>query len=155
MALLEKHLLVKTSQLPGSGLGLFTKTFIPKGTRIVEYKGRVGKWKDLKNENNNGYLYTINNNHVINALPFKKALARYANDARGIVKIKGVNNNCDYVNDGLKAYIESVKDIPAGAEILVAYGKEYWDVIKENIKIEKEKQKKLAAKNKNKTGRKA
>jgi uncharacterized protein len=148
MALLEKHLVVKTSQLPGSGLGLFTKVFIPKGTRIVEYKGRVSKWKDVKNENDNGYLYTINNNHVINALPYKKALARYANDAKGIVRIKGITNNCNYVNDGLKAYIESVKDIPAGAEILVDYGKEYWDVIRENIKIEKEKQKKLAAKNK-------
>jgi uncharacterized protein len=148
MALLEKQLIVKTSQLPGSGLGLFTRQFIPKGTRIVEYKGRVSKWKDVKNENDNGYLYTINNNHVINAKPYKKALARYANDARGIVKIKGVTNNCNYVNDGLKAYIESVKDIPAGAEILVSYGKEYWDVIKENIQIEKEKQKKLAAKNK-------
>ena len=148
MALLEKQLVVKTSQLPGSGLGLFTKTFIPKGTRIVEYKGRVTKWKDVKNENDNGYIYTINNNHVINALPYKKALARYANDARGISRIKGITNNCNYVNDNMKAYIESFRDIPAGAEILVNYGKEYWDVIRDNIKIEKEKQKKLAAKNK-------
>ena len=148
MALLEKQLVVKTSQLPGSGLGLFTKTFIPKGTRIVEYKGRVTKWKDVKNENDNGYIYTINNNHVINALPYKKALARYANDARGISRIKGITNNCNYVNDNMKAYIESFRDIPAGGEILVNYGKEYWEVIRENIKIEKDKQKKLAAKKK-------
>ena len=142
MALLEKQLVVKTSQLPGSGLGLFTKKFIPKGTRIVEYKGRVSKWKDVKNENDNGYIYTINNNHVINALPYKKALARYANDARGIVRIKGVTNNCNYVNDGLKVYITSTKDIPAGAEILVRYGKDYWDVQRANLKIDRENEKK-------------
>ncbi len=141
MALLEKHLVVKKSTIPDSGLGLFTKVFIPKGSRIVEYKGRVSKWKDVKNESDNGYLYTINNNHVINALPYKKALARYANDARGISRIKGITNNCDYVNDGLRAFIEAKRDIPAGSEIFVSYGKEYWDVIRENIAIEKKKAK--------------
>src|SRR3982751_2802990 len=122
MAFLEKQLIVKTSQLPGSGKGLFTKKMIPKGTRIVEYKGKVSKWKELKNAWENGYIYSINNNHVINAMPTKNALARYANDAQGIVRVKGITNNCVYVNDGLKAYIESVKDIPAGGEILVQYG---------------------------------
>ena len=51
---------------------------------------------------------------------------------------------------GLKAYIESKKDIPAGAEILVDYGKDYWKVIRENMKLradeEKEAQKKAQKK---------
>lgn len=141
MALLEKQLVVKTSTIPGSGKGLFTKKFIPKNTRILEYKGRVTIWKEVKNDNNNGYIYTINNNHVIDAKKTLKALARYANDARGLIKIKGITNNCDYVNDGLKAFIESKRDIEANEEILVAYGKEYWDVIKENLRKEKQKQK--------------
>lgn len=142
MALLEKQLVVKESTIPNSGKGLFTTQFIPKGTRIVEYKGRITTWKEVKNDSDNGYIYTINNNHVIDARPTPKALARYANDARGLVRVKGISNNSTYVNDGLKAYIESVKDIPAGAEILVSYGKEYWDVIRENLKIDKEKQRK-------------
>nr|MBA2746695.1 hypothetical protein [Flavisolibacter sp.] len=121
------------------------------GSRIVEYKGKVSRWKEVKNESDNGYLYTINRNHVINAKPYKKALARYANDASGISRIKGISNNCDYVNDGLRAYIESVKEIPKGSEILVSYGKEYWNVIKENIKTEKQKQKELARKAEGKT----
>ncbi|HET9486126.1 MAG TPA: hypothetical protein VFO54_01755, partial [Chryseosolibacter sp.] len=74
-------------------------------------------------------------NHVINALPVRSALARYANDARGLVRIKGVTNNCDYITDGKKAYIESKKDIPAGAEILVDYGTDYWKVIRENMRM--------------------
>jgi uncharacterized protein len=146
MALLEKHLVVKESTIPDSGKGLFTKVFIPKGTRIVEYKGRITIWKEVKNDSSNGYIYTINNNHVIDARPTPKALARYANDARGLVRIKGITNNSTYVNDGLKAYIESVKDIPAGAEIFVDYGKDYWDVMRENLKIDKEKQRKQKAK---------
>ena len=144
MALLEKHLLVKRSTIPGAGKGLFTKVAIEKGTRIVEYKGRITTWKEVEWDSENKYIYTINPRHVIDASKTLKALARYANDARGLTKIKGVTNNCIYVNDGLHAYIESVKDIPAGAEIFVAYGKEYWDVIRQNIKNEakaaKEKQ---------------
>jgi hypothetical protein len=34
-------------------------------------------------------------------------------------------------------YIDATRDIPAGAEILVDYGKEYWDVIRYNQKISK------------------
>ncbi len=148
MALLEKQLFVKKSTIPNAGKGLFTKKFIPKGTRIVEYKGRVSAWKDVKDEDGkNGYIFYVNRNHVIDALPALKALARYANDARGLVKIKGLNNNCDYISDGLKAYIESKKDIPAGAEILVDYGKDYWKVIRENMKLW-EKEKKEAARSK-------
>jgi len=148
MALLEKQLKVKKSQLPNAGMGLYTTKSIPKGTKIVEYKGRRSKWKDVKDEDGkNGYIFYINRNHVINALPVKSALARYANDARGFVRIKGVLNNADYAVDGLKAYIESKKEIPAGAEIFVDYGKDYWKVIRENMKLwkaEEKEAKKLA-----------
>lgn len=146
MALLEKQLFVRKSTIPNSGKGLFTRKFIPKGTRIVEYKGRISSWKDVKDEDGkNGYIFYVTRNHVINALPVKSALARYANDARGLVRIKGITNNCDYITDGKKAYIESKRDIPAGAEIFVDYGNDYWKVIRENMRLwakeEKEAQK--------------
>ena len=136
MALLEKQLVVKKSSIPDSGKGLYTRKFIPKGTRIVEYKGRISSWKDVKDEDGkNGYIFYVNRNHVINALPVKSALARYANDARGLVRIKGLKNNCDYITDGKRAFIESKRDIPAGGEILVDYGGDYWKVIRENMKL--------------------
>ena len=136
MALLERHLIVKRSKIPGSGKGLFTRKFIPKGTRIVEYKGKITTWKEVKHDNgSNGYIYYISTKHVIDAKPFAKALARYANDARGLQRKKGMINNAVYVEDKQKVYIESVKDIPANSEILVSYGKEYWDTIRHNSKI--------------------
>jgi SET domain-containing protein len=155
MALLEKQLYVKKSTIPDSGKGLFTRKFIPKGTRVVEYKGKITKWKDVADEDGkNGYIFYVNRNHVINALPTKKALARYANDARGLKRITGLVNNCDYVTDGLKAYIESKRDIPAGAEIFVDYGKDYWKVIRENMKLWEKEAKEEALKKKPKTGHK-
>ena len=143
MALLEKQLVVKRSNIPGSGKGLFTKKPIPKGTRIVEYKGKVTSWKDANHmDGANGYIYYVKRYHVIDALPATKALARYANDARGLVRIKGITNNAEYVEDGLRVYIQAKKNIPAGGEILVGYGKEYWDIIRENKKLAKKESRK-------------
>ena len=136
MALLERQLVVKSSTIPGSGMGLFTKAFIPKGSRIVEYKGKVSTWKEVDHNNgNNGYIYYVNRNLVINASGYKKALARFANDAKGVSRVKGFANNSIYQFYNGKVYIESTKDIPPNTEILVEYGKEYWDVIRHNARI--------------------
>ena len=148
MAILEKQLRIRRSTLPGAGKGLFTTKFIPKGTRIVEYKGKITSWKDADTrDGGNGYIYYVKRYHVIDALPRPKALARYANDAHGMIRVKGITNNSDYVEYGLKVYIESKKDIPANSEIFVGYGKEYWDVIKAYKRAQK--------KNRNRKGKRA
>lgn len=151
----EKDLEIKDSLIPGAGKGLFTKVDIPEGTRIVEYKGRRTTWKDVKDDDGkNKYIFFINNKNVIDASRNLKQLARYANDAKGIGRVKGLKNNAIYVIIGKKVYIESTRDIPAGTEILVEYGKDYWDVIRENIEIdrrlEKEKKKKARKKERKK-----
>lgn len=152
MALFEKHLYVKKSTLPNAGKGLFTKVFIPKGTLIVEYKGKITTWKEVKDDDGkNGYIFYVKRYHVIDALPTKKPLARYSNDARGLTRIKGITNNCDYITKGLKAYIESKKNIEAGSEIFVDYGPDYWKVIRENITVDKKAKKKKVKKVKHKT----
>jgi SET domain-containing protein len=139
MTLLEKHLVVKKSTIPEAGKGLFTKVAVPKGTRILEYKGRITTWKEVDHKGGaNGYIYYVKRTHVIDAGSDKRVLARYANDARGLTRVTGVVNNCEYLEEGLKVYIVAKKDIPAGGEILVPYGKEYWDVIRYNQKIDQQ-----------------
>src|SRR4029078_6638830 len=96
--------------IPDSGKGLFAKKFIPKGTRIVEYKGKLTTWKDVDiDEGRNGYIYYINRNNVIDAKPYVKPLGRYANDAQGMTKVKGLTNNSRYMPDmdTMRVYIES------------------------------------------------
>ncbi len=138
-----KKVKVKKSVLPGAGKGLFAAEFIAKGSRIVEYTGEITTWKDVQHdEGKNGYIYYVKHNHVIDAGRTKEALARYANDARGIGRVKGVTNNAEYIEDGLQVFIQATKDIPAGAEILVQYGKEYWDVIRHNSKIDEQERRK-------------
>jgi SET domain-containing protein len=136
MPLLEKQLVVKESNIPNAGSGLFTTEFIPKGTRIVEYKGRITTWKEVKNDDTNFYIFYVTRNHIIDANRRKSSLARYINDARGLTRIKGLNNNVQFLRDGLRVFVESVKDIPAGGELFVGYGKDYWDVIRKNRKLD-------------------
>ncbi len=146
MALLEKKLYVKKSTLEGAGKGLFTKVLIPAGTNIVEYKGKLTTWKEVNhNDGENGYIYFVKRSHVIDASRTLSALARYANDASGLVRKKGVTNNAIYAEEGVKVFIQSKKDILPGSEIFVGYGKDYWNVIRHNIKVEKQRQKEREA----------
>jgi len=85
----------------------------------------------------NGYLMYVNRNHVIDAEPKVKTLGRYANDAKGLVKVQGLLNNAEYITEGKKVFIEAKKDIEAGGEILVDYGKDYWGVIRQHYKQQK------------------
>ena len=138
-------LYVKKSTLKGAGKGLYTDEFIKRGKRIVEYTGEIITYKeyDERVQNNHyGYLFYVNKNRCIDAYNHPEALARYANDAKGIQQQKGLLNNSTYRIVGNKCYIYSFKNIPANAEIFVGYGAEYWRDIKHNLRLEKKERKK-------------
>jgi SET domain-containing protein len=133
MPLLENQLIIRRSKLKGAGKGLFTTKDIPAGKKIVEYKGKITNWKEVDARDGlNGYIYYVNRHHVIDAADTAEALARYANDAKGVIRTDGLHNNCTYRIEGLRVFIYSMRNIPAGSELLVGYGKEYWDIIREN-----------------------
>lgn len=133
----EIKLVVKKSTLPSAGKGLFTKTRIVKGTRILEYTGKISTWKAVNHDEGfNPYIFYVTRNHVIDAAEDTSILGRYANDARGLTRVKGITNNCQFVIKSRRVYIESFKTILPGSEILVGYGKEYWEVIKKNKAID-------------------
>jgi hypothetical protein len=136
----NKHLVVKRSTLPRSGKGLFTKAFIPKHAKVAEYKGKITTWKDVDHDDGmNPYIYYVNRNHVIDAKNSKSSLAHFANDANGMSKVKQVRNNSAYTVENKRVFIKAIKDIQPGEEILVGYGKEYWQVIRKNWAENKKK----------------
>lgn len=128
---------VKKSQLPNAGKGLYTTVPIEKGEKIVEYKGEIITWKEYTKrveENKDGYLLYVNNKRCIDAFSTPQHIARYANDAAGLSRVKGLRNNSYYDIEKGRGYIVSKRKINAGEEIFVDYTKEYWDVIRYNIK---------------------
>ena len=136
-------LLVKKSTIPGSGKGLFTKRDIKKGERIIEYLGEIVTEAELDRRAENdiyGYAFYISKRKCIDAYYTPDELARYANDAKGLTKIKGITNNCCYVVYKNSGWIKAEKNIKAGAELFVSYGAEYWRDIRDNIKFDLERQ---------------
>ena len=128
---------IKNSKLPNAGKGLFTDKPIKKDSKIIEYKGEIINWKEYEKrvaENKDGYLLYISKERCIDAYATPKYKARYANDAEGLSRLKGLKNNACYEIYGEQAYIVAERDINAGEEVFVGYSKEYWDCIRYNIK---------------------
>lgn len=127
MAVTSRSLLVKPSSLPDAGMGLFTTVDIHKGERIVEYKGRLVRWKDVKHtDGHNGYLLRLDRSLAIDARPKNSGKGRYANDAMGLVRLPGLRNNAEYLIYGKRVFIEATRNIRKGEEVLVSYGREFW-----------------------------
>ena len=140
---------VKRSQLTGAGKGLYTTSAIKKKSKIIEYKGEIIDWKEYEKrvkEDRDGYLFFINKKRCIDAFDTPEHLARYANDAAGLSRVKGLRNNACYEISGDQCFIVATRDIDAGEEILVSYTKEYWDCIRYNIKNDLYKTKKFQEK---------
>jgi len=124
--------------VPRAGKGLFTNRFIAKGDKIVEYKGTIRTWKEIT-DTSNRYLFYVNKLYVIDAGKNKNDLARYANDAKGGNSIHAIKNNSCYIVDKNKVFIKAIKNILPGSEILVGYGKEYWDTLLEKKMINRDR----------------
>ena len=130
-------LIVKRSQLPKAGKGLYTTRKITKNEKEIEYKGEIIDWKEYEKrvlEDKDGYLFFINKKRCIDAYSTPQHKARYANDAAGLSRVTGLRNNSSYQIFDNKCFIVAEKDIEPGEEILVDYTKEYWDCIRYNLK---------------------
>ena len=134
-------LIVKKSQLPGAGKGLFTSKTIRKESKIIEYRGEIIGYNEYRRRARNEqdqYLFFLRSNLCIDAMHTPQYKARYANDAAGITRAKDLRNNSDYIIFGDKCYIVASRDIKAGEEIFVNYTKSYWDYMRKRIKKSKQ-----------------
>jgi len=142
-------LVVKKSKLPGAGKGLFTTKPIKEDTKIIEYRGEIIGWKDYNERvkrQEDGYLFYFNRNRCVDAFHTPQYKARYANDAAGIVRVKGLRNNSHYEVHDNKCYIVAARDIKAGEEIFCDYTPDYWKCIRYNLRLKKRNEKEQKAK---------
>lgn len=137
-------LIVKKSKIPGSGKGLFTTKAIKKGVKIIKYRGEEIGWSEYNKRvkrDEDGYLFYFNKKRCIDAFHTLQYKARYANDANGFTRIKGLKNNSEYEIFGDDCFIVSTRDIKAGEEIYTDYTKDYWDSMNYNYKLKKSQEK--------------
>ena len=98
--------------------GLIAAKNIKKGTRIIEYKGKLISKKtseeNPKFDNSKKiYIFEINNKYDLDG-------NFYFNSARLINH--SCDPNCEVVGEGLKLWIDSIKDIKKGEELSYDYG---------------------------------
>jgi uncharacterized protein len=105
---------------PIAGIGAFATRPIRKGTRIIEYTGeRISnaeadrRYDEDKMTSHHTFLFTLNRRTVVDA-------AVGGNEARFINH--SCAPNCEAVIvDGKRIYIEAIKDLPPGAELVYDY----------------------------------
>ena len=98
--------------------GLYASQNIEKGTKIIEYKGKIISVKksevDPKFDNKKAiYLFNINNRYDLDG-DFKFNIARLINHS--------CNPNCEVFGEGLKIWVYAMKDIKKGEELSYDYG---------------------------------
>jgi SET domain-containing protein len=102
-----------------TGLGLFAVEPIRKGKFIIEYWGKLLRWKDVEDINNK-YLFDLNTRWAIDGSP-RRNTARYINHS--------CKPNAVPYGVGGKIKIYAKRTIQPGEEITYDYGKEYFDEI--------------------------
>ena len=102
-----------------TGLGLFATEPIRRGKFIIEYWGKLLRWKDV-DDIDNKYLFDFNTRWAIDGSP-RGNTARYINHS---CKPNAVPYE---VNRKIKIYAK--RTIQPGEEITYNYGKEYFDDI--------------------------
>ena len=98
--------------------GLYASCDIKKGTRIIEYKGKIitVKQSETSSKFDNGkaiYLFNINKRFDLDG-DFKFNTARLINHS--------CNPNCEVFGSGLKVWVYALKNIKKGDELSYDYG---------------------------------
>ena len=99
-----------------AGLGLFATEPIKKGSRVIEYVGRVVS-KEEAYTSRSKYLFEINKNKTLDGKP-RINPAGYINHS--------CRPNCESDIIKGRVYIIALRNIKPGEELTYDYGKEYW-----------------------------
>ncbi len=99
-----------------AGLGLFAGEDIKKGSVIIEYIGNILNKEEAEKITTNQYLFEVNRNKTIDG-SVRWNIARYCNHS--------CDGNAESEIRKGRVFIEAIKNIKEGEEILYDYGEEF------------------------------
>ena len=121
---LPPEIKIKESVIPGAGMGAFSHSFIPKGTRIGPYTGEIINLDEVDGETDTSYMWEIvvdGKRQYVDGKNEKSATwMRFVNCARNVNE----QNLVAYQYLG-QIYYRTFRDIDPNMELLVWYGEEY------------------------------
>ncbi len=122
------YLYKSQSQIPDSGMGLFTAIDIFEDEIIAVFKGEILTATQANKraaEGNNKYFIILLDGSILDSM-HAKCFAKYANDALGSKNTSFKNNTRITLDDDNNVCIEATRKIIAGEELFCSYGKSYW-----------------------------
>ena len=120
-------LAIKPSNIKESGKGLYTFVAIKKGDKIAKYTGKMMSDEEFE-ANPSPFGLEVKKNTLIDARSTQSGLTRYANSCRKGDNCKGNNSkfSISHRTNPPTVWLKATKNIKAGEEIYVPYGKAYW-----------------------------
>lgn len=124
----QEYLYCETSQIPSSGMGLFTAIPIYKNEIISYFKGELlskaeAKARALKGLNK--YFIIMPKGGVFDCMQ-TNCFAKYANDANGLKGSNYKNNAKIVLDEQQQVCLQATRKLKPNEEIFCSYGKSYW-----------------------------
>ena len=109
---------IKKSKIDNKGRGLYASCDIKKGTKIINYVGKIitNREVDESNKFDNKkriYLFTLNKRYTLDG--------DFSWNTAGLIN-HSCDNNCDYEGKGFKVWITAKRNIKMGEEFTCDYG---------------------------------
>ncbi|TYZ66092.1 hypothetical protein PybrP1_013016 [[Pythium] brassicae (nom. inval.)] len=115
---------VQPSRLLNAGRGLFATRAFAQGSVVCVYTGEVLESARAWKLADKTYLMKLGGGRYVDARRCPRVLARYMNDCRG--RLGGFNVTLDKRPSEGRALVVALRDIAAGEELFVDYGRLYW-----------------------------
>jgi len=112
------------SWIDSGGQGLFAKRRLPEGIVVCSYVGYVKRTVDALRTEDKSYLMRLGEQVYVDSRESLFCSARYINDCRNPA---GHNVRFDKRPKDACALVVTTRDIGAGEELFVDYGKWYWN----------------------------
>jgi len=122
------YLFKQPSQIPHSGLGLYTAIDIFEDETVAIFKGEILSDKEAKKRADMGfdqYFVCLWDGRILDSM-HTVCWAKYANDAKG-PNVRVFKNNVQITfNENNEVCLTALRNIKAGEELFCAYGDAYW-----------------------------
>jgi hypothetical protein len=134
------HLKLAPSRIANAGLGLYTTRAIQRYKKIANYTGKM-MTDDEWTADPSDYAVQWDDNKVLDARSTQDAIGRYANECRApdrrAGRCRGNNALLRHTRNNTAIVESRGARIPAGSEILLPYGRRYWEGALKKIKRSK------------------
>lgn len=123
------YLFTGTSQIPGSGIGLFTAIPIYKDEIVSLFLGESISNHEAAKRAQHGddeYFMNMPDGSILDSMHVA-CFAKFANDPMGTVKSAFKSNSKITLDEYNRVCIVAKRKINEGEEIFCAYGKKYWE----------------------------